>query len=240
MPLVRRRKRRARRHKLRLKQLGRTLALALLGVLALSGANIALQSFEGLVSDTWSYFSTPDPYNTEGDPIVQGANENVWAPIQSFQGDIDAAADGSIFWGGEDLDNPIASGDHSLVFSDVDVSEFASVQVSFQYNFYQYDTADSLRYRMIFDGVVQPWTLLTATGNNQSSDGWQTVAVQIPSFVSLVALEIVVNQDGPAEFVGLDDFRVETTADEVPEPSTVLLFALGLAALAAARGRKAT
>ncbi len=225
---------------LRLKRAGRGLTLAAVGVLAVSAANIAFQSF-GIDGGNWSFLSTPDPYNTEGDPVIQGGNENVWAPIEAFQGDVDAAADGSIFWGGQDLTNPTASGDHSLAFSDVDVSAFAAVQVSFQYNFYGYDGDDSLQYRLVFDGVVQPWTLLTATGNNQSSGGWQAVAIDIPSLVSLVGLEVLVNHDGPSEYLGLDDFRVDGTAEpgEVPEPSTVLLFGLGIAGLAVARRRQA-
>ena len=244
-PLVRRRPLRARhrtRRGLTWKKLGQHLVLVLVCALALEGANIALQSFEGLVSDNWIFTSTPDPYNTEGDPIVQGGNENVWAPIQEFTGDIDAAADGSIFWGGQDLDNPIASGDHTLDFDDVDVSDFSAVQVSFQYNFLRLDSSDVLQYRTVFDGVVQPWTQLTSTGNNQTSNGWQTVTVSVPSLVSFFGLQVQANQDGPSEFIGLDDFRVEGTPDpgEVPEGSTILLVGLGLGCLGFARRRRST
>ena len=176
-------------------------------------SDIAFQGFED--GDSWSYSTHPTTYNTEGNQIVNG-NEDVWAIIEEFTGEIDDPADGTYFWGMQDLDNPNGGGNfaHTLVFSNVNVSGYSNVELSFMYNVYEFDNGDDLEYEVFFDDVGQGTVLLFEGSSNKSTTGWEEEIISVPQGTITVSLILSATQNGSSDYAGYDNIRLTS-----PPPS---------------------
>lgn len=199
-----------------------------------SAALIASQSFEGTAADTWSFTPTPVTYNDEttGSPLEVNGDQDVWAAIEEFTGDIDNPASGSRFWGMQDLNNPNGGGnfDHALGFDALDISGFEVVELTFQYNYVGFETSDVLSYELTFDGSAQGVIRLTpTTGSNLTSANWETETVSIPDSVSQISLRLIALQNGAEDYAGWDNIQLNgtPTGSEIPEPSTLTILLLG-------------
>jgi hypothetical protein len=194
--------------------------------------------------DSWAFTPTPVTYNTEmtGDVEEVNGDEDVWAAIKQFTGDIDSADSGSRFWGMQDLDNPNGGGafDHILAFDNIDVSVPTGVTVHFGYNALGFDIGDDLSYEVFFDDVGQGSVLLVdgALGG-VSTTGWESVSLAVPDAVGLVRINLVANQNGAGDFAGFDSVVLQNGA--VPEPTLVPILAfLSLACVGSSRRRRTT
>lgn len=183
----------------------------LLSSLATQAQSLPMQSFEN-AGGTWSFTSNPTAYNSEGlaDDSVAGS-EDVWDSIAQFSGGINSAAAGTMFWGGQDLDNSAGGGSfaHLLDFSAVSVSSLSNARISFDYYTAGFDSSDSLAYVAEFDNgsTWGPLTLL-----NSNTGAWTTVTIPVPSGSSFARLRIHARQNGSSDFMGIDNVRIDTTA----------------------------
>ena len=172
-----------------------------------STITLAAQSFEAATTDTWSFTSNPATYNTEGDSIIDGSDD-VWAVLEEFTNDIDTAAEGLYFWGGQDLNNPNGGGFfyHTLAFDPIDVSTNTGVVVSFKYFTDGYDSSDSLQYQVKFDNNSN-WDT-TGVDLIKNTQAWVEVNVNVPDTANFVRLRFQARQDGSSDFVGFDDIKL--------------------------------
>lgn len=172
--------------------------------------DIAWQSFEASPpANAWGYIANPTPYNTEGDPTVNG-DEDIWAIIEEFTGEIDIPSDSDQFWGMQDLDNPNGGGnfDHTITFDTIDVSAYGALVITFDYNVFQFDNGDDLEYEVTLDGAPQGRVLLFEGAGNASTSGWETETVNVPASANSVSLQLIADQNGADDFAGWDNVRL--------------------------------
>ena len=170
--------------------------------------DIAFQGFEGGgPANEWTYTLNPTSYNTEGDPIVNG-DEDVWAIIEEFTGDIDDSVEGTNFWGMQDLDNSSGGGSfaHTLTFNNVDISSYTDVELSLAYNVIGYDTPDDIEYEVFLDNVGQGTVVLFAGGTGGvSTSGWETQTIAVPNGTLQVSFVLSATQNGAEDYAGFDN-----------------------------------
>ena len=164
------------------------------------GQTIAFQDFEG-GSDDWSYTATPANFNGGGDTW------DIVSSLSSIQ-----PQSGSKFWGVRDLQNGNnTSGDGTLDFADVNISGQTNVVVSFYYYTIGLDQSDSLTVEVFFDGTSQGVENLP-----KDSQAWVQYSKPVPDGTNNVRLKIFVHQNGGSDYIGLDNFRVETGVTASP------------------------
>ena len=173
-------------------------------------AQVSSQGFEESSADDWSY--TPD-YNfdngSDGSFTVV-SNSNPPNP-----GYFDAHS-GTQFWGINDLDDEgdNGTGDFAdLTFDGIDVSGLTGVQVSFYYRADGFNSNDTLRHEVIYDGEGQG----TVTDlRDATSDGWEQVTIDVPDTVETVGLILSAKQNGGDDFAGWDDAQVTSGTESQP------------------------
>lgn len=178
---------------------------------------IASQSFEE-TGDTWAFTTSPAPYNTEdalGDNGTVNGDEDVWDDIAGFVDDIDAASDGTLFWGMQDLQNNNGGGnfDHTLTFTQ-NITSHEDVTISFDYNVIGFDNGDDLFYELVYDGISQGEVFVVegANGGGVSTSGWETETLNIPNTVTVVGITLKATQNGGTDYAGWDNVVISGTA----------------------------
>lgn len=164
------------------------------------------QGFEGTANDNWSYTNNPATYNTSGD---------VWDIVPSVGGGSSISpSEGSNFWGMQDLDNPIANGDHIITLDTIDTSTYTDVLLTFDYNVVEYDNGDDLEYEVFLDGVSGERQILVDGASNFSTGGWLTETINVPNSVNSVSLNLIADQNGGGDYAGWDNIVLtgETSA----------------------------
>lgn len=187
------------------------------GVAALTNGNVITtdfsafesyrQSFESGALDTWNYTATPAMYNTEGDSAVTG-NDDVWAPLTEFTGNIANSFHSNIFWGGQDLENGNGGGafQHTLDFDPIDISTNGEATLSFKYYAVGFESADSVGYIVEYDNGTT-WNMANYVELERDTN-WTKVIVNIPSATNYVRLRLMAKQNGSTDFVGFDDIKL--------------------------------
>ncbi len=166
------------------------------------GDFIVFQGFE--TGDSWNYTVSPVACNDGG--------SDVWDVVSSV-GSISSAKTDANFFGVRDLEgNCGTSAGGTISFDTVDVTSFESVQLSFGVNVVGYDVSngDTISYQTVFDGQSQAEQVITV-GSPYSTNGWETITVNVPDTVSAVGLVISVKQNGGSDYAGFDDVNVTGT-----------------------------
>ncbi len=184
-------------------------------------SDTAFQGFEGNnPSNEWAYTVNPATYNNEATGDVQEVNgdQDVWAIIKEFTGDIDTPSEGTFFWGMQDLDNSNGGGssDHTLAFATVDTSTLTDVQVTFDHFSIGFDSTDTLRYQLFFDTVGQGEVALA----KDTGGAWLTTSVNVPDTVNQVSLILYAFQNGGTDYAGWDNVRLFEASADTTEPLT--------------------
>jgi hypothetical protein len=175
-------------------------------------ALILQQGFESSAADTWGYTTTPASYNTDNDLVVNG-DKDVWAAIEEFTADIDAPANGTYFWGIQDLDNPLATGLHALNFDTVDLASWTQLTLQFAFNAINFSSGDRLGYRL--NGI--DYELLTGARGGVSTSGWATLAIRLQD-TELLEFSLLAEQNGGSDYAGFDQVVLSGTPRTTSEP----------------------
>lgn len=114
------------------------------------------------------------------------------------------------FLGINDLDDEGTNGTPgfaTITFNTIDISTAsAGVTLSFNYEFFEFDTGDDAFYTVTIDGVPQPEVQLINGLSDLSLSGNVTVNAP-PGSVSL-SLSIRIRQDGAGDYAGFDNFTI--------------------------------
>ena len=164
-----------------------------------SQTTIAKQSFESS-GDTWLPLSLSTPACTSG------------ADIWDFTTSINAisANDGAQFWGIADLNgNCGGSSFESITLPNVNISSYTSVTFSFDYNAFEFDGGDDLKYELFYDNVSQGEVVVVDGNSNLSTTGWETETVSIPVSVTNVSVILYARQNGGGDYGGFDNVFLE-------------------------------
>jgi len=174
------------------------IALAMLLSFSLIAETLALQSFESLPDDTWSYTANPVP-----------SRLIYWGPTTEAMGGA-SAYDGSSYWAGWDLDNV----ESTLSFQTLTLQAGFTYNVSFYYFTKNLATTnDYCRYSVKYDNGTN-WDGWVTVNNN--SNAWTAVSVDVPSGSNYLRLRLSSKFDGTTKYAHWDYIKVE----KAPIPNT--------------------
>lgn len=163
---------------------------------------LALQDFEGIVTDTWTYTETPTTYTASGD---------IWSVVSSLSSITPQS--GANFWGMQDLNNPNGGGnfDHTLAFSNINVAGESNVVLTFNYYTIGYDSTDTIRVEYFFDDVSQGETTL-----DKNTDAWAFVSKVVPPGTTNVRLTLLAFQNSGSDYAAFDNIMLQSGANTNP------------------------
>lgn len=160
---------------------------------------IALQSFESS-GDNWQpvQFSTP--------PCTNG--NDTW----NYQSSLLAitANTGSQFWGIRDLNgNCGGNGFESISLPNVDISNFRNIILSFDFNVFEFDNGDDIKYELFFNDIAQGEIILFEGISNLSTNNWESEIINIPNTVTNIRINILIKQNGDNDYAGIDNVKIQ-------------------------------
>lgn len=161
---------------------------------------IALQSFENLATDTWTY--TPNP------AAGSFGSGDEWDVVSSLGSLSNVPTDGTSFFGGVDINNGSnPNGTFGiLAFNSISVGGYTNVTIEFDYEVDGFDQGDDFEYTVTIDGTPQSEVVLIDGSSNLSVNN--TEVITIPDGSSTVSIEVKVTQNG-TDYFGVDNFRVK-------------------------------
>ncbi|MDO1501792.1 T9SS type A sorting domain-containing protein [Winogradskyella maritima] len=181
----------------------------LISVASFGQTTLAAQDFEGASGDTWTFIETPGTYNVSGD---------VWANVTSV-GTITNPQNGTNFWGMQDLENTNGGGafDHTLAFSNVNVSGQTNILLTFYFQTVGFDSTDTIRVEFFFDDVSQGEESMA----KDTGGAWSLFSKVVPDGTSSVRFTILARQNGGSDYAGIDNILLESGA--VTDPSLSII-----------------
>lgn len=166
--------------------------------LSTQAQTLAYQDFDTNLS--WNYTVIPNLYSVGLD---------IWDTVTTLgngTSEIDIVSD--IYLGCRDLDNTNGGGAifHEIIFENVDVSTVVNARIAFDYDVFEFDNGDDVRYELFYDDIAQGQVILINGATNYSEEG--TLIINIPGSVTNVRLTLGIKQNGESDFAGFDNFRV--------------------------------
>lgn len=198
------------------------LLLVVGAILALVQANaqvIAHQGFDAAQTNTWSFTPTPAAYNF---PLLYDVWSDTVALGNTSSGNVPilAAAQGTRFWGMNDLENPATTTlsspyFHYLDFAPVTLNPLTAYTLKFKYFTHIVGgTTDSTGYIVEYNNG-STWTAnyINLPSANKT---WDSVQLTIPAGSNYVRLRIRTRLNGNDDWIGYDAFQVLAGATTLP------------------------
>lgn len=159
---------------------------------------LAIQDFSG-GTPLWNNTTDPAPFD------ASCASGDVWNNVASLN-NINTL-DGN-FWGVQDLNAPCGTADFgTLTFPNVTIpTGYTGTVLSFDYDVFEYDNGDEVKYEVFIGGVSQGEVILVDGASNLSANG--TVTIPIPDGSTTVSIIISVKQNGGGDYAGFDNIQV--------------------------------
>lgn len=172
------------------------------------------QNFD--LNTSWGY-SSDIPFFDNGTDGFYGITTNstngfnvLTTLTNNFLGILDLQDDND---GGNGGNNGTA-GYATITFDTVNTSSSSSgLTLSFDYEFYEYDSGDNCYYTLVIDGIDQPEITLIEgvngggpSGNGISLNG--SVSQNIPSGTTSISMRIRLKQNGQGDYAGFDNFSI--------------------------------
>ncbi len=158
--------------------------------------DIASQDFDSNL--TWAYTVNPSFYNVGND---------VWDIVNTLPNITGLTGN---FLGCRDLNNTNGGGNfiHEIQFNNVNVSAYTNVQITFEYNVFEFDGGDDIFYEVFYDDAGQGLVQLVNGINGGGVSENETVVLSIPNGITNTRITIGVIQNGDDDMLGFDNFRV--------------------------------
>ncbi|MCD6176238.1 MAG: choice-of-anchor D domain-containing protein, partial [Candidatus Cloacimonetes bacterium] len=161
---------------------------------------IAHQSFE-TNGDNWDFTLSTPPCS------LDGVSWNYQESLENMD-----PSDGNQFWGVQDLNGSCAGNDfESLNFTSIDISEFRNVTLNFDYNAFELDNGDDIKFEIFLNEISQGEVILFEGNSNSSTNGWKTATIHIPNTSSKIRLIISIKQNGQDDYIGIDNVKLTGT-----------------------------
>ena len=158
------------------------------------------QGFES-TEGSWSY-------ETSAPPCTSG--NDTWNIVESL-GNI-SPGEGNHFWGIRDLNGDCGGPEfETLTFSETDISNFRDVVLTFDFQVFEFDNGDDMKYELFFDGISQGEVLFFEGNSNKSTEGWVTLNLEIPNYVSQFRFILSVKQNSDSDYAGIDNIILSGT-----------------------------
>ena len=159
---------------------------------------ITIQDFD--LNQAWSYTNNPTFYH-----IIESNNEDLWDIVNTLDNITGFSGN---FLGCRDLFNDNGGGNffHSIAFDNVDISSYSNVQLSFDYDVFEFDGGDDVQYEVFYDDIGQGTVLLIDGASNYSETG--TLTLNIPNSVTNVRITLEIKQNGNTDMAGFDNFKL--------------------------------
>tara|TARA_S200002703_G_scaffold158022_1_gene167325 strand:- start:581 stop:1669 length:1089 start_codon:yes stop_codon:yes gene_type:complete len=186
-----------------------------------SGYTVCEQTFDSPM-EPWAY-SSDTIYFDNGNAGFYGVTNN-------FE-DIDNPAISGNYLGWNDLNDTESgngtSGFATITFEEVDITGCTGVQVYFDYQAFEFDAGDDIKYEVIVDDVSLGEVVLVDGSSNFSVAGTEVISVNDGS--SSVELLLKIKQNGATDFGAIDNVGIYAVT--VPNPGILefpsSLFSIG-------------
>ena len=164
-----------------------------------------------------SFESTPPPAPVAVLPFTTNValfndGEDIFDIVDTLDGI--GPDDGTMFFGGQDVDNPRTAAENGLgilTFDAGQICQFTSARFVWRYNAQGFESVDDLSYELVIDGVAAgPVEFFAGGTGGVSTSGWQTASVAIPGTATTAVLRLIIDQNGPDQ-VGFDNVRLTAT-----------------------------
>jgi hypothetical protein len=86
---------------------------------------------------------------------------------------------------------------------------YRNVVLSLDYNVYQFDNGDDIKYELFFDDISQGEFFIVDGASNFSTNGWLTETINIPNLVNTIKIIVSIKQNGDADYAGIDNINLE-------------------------------
>ncbi len=165
-------------------------------IIAPAVVDIASQDFDSNLS--WTYLENPSFYQTGND---------IWDRVNSLP---NITSLDNNFLGCRDLNNTNGGGNfiHEIEFYNVTVSAYTNVQVTFEYDVFEFDGGDDVFYELFFDDVGQGLIQLIDGLNGGGISESETLVLTVPNGTNTVRLTLGIIQNGDDDMGGFDNFRI--------------------------------
>ncbi|MBL4663536.1 MAG: hypothetical protein JKY22_08280, partial [Flavobacteriaceae bacterium] len=159
------------------------------------------QNFD--LSSSWGYSSDVPFFDNGSDGFFgitdnnNGGFSNITNLTNNFLGILDLDDEGTNG----------TSGFATITFNTIDTSAALNgVTLSFDYEFFEFDTGDDAFYTVTIDGIPQAEVQLIDGLSNLSLNG--NILVNIPPGTLSIALSIRIRQNGVGDYAGFDNFSI--------------------------------
>jgi hypothetical protein len=184
-----------------------------------SAQTIAIQGFDAS-SNTWSYTTTPAPYNF---PSLNDIWADTTALGNTTSGNvpITAAFEGSRFWAMNDLDNPATTSLGAPYYHYIDLAPVAlnpATVYAIKFKYFTHivgGTGDSLGYIVEYNNGTT-WSAANYVNLPGATKKWDSVAVSVPAGSTFARLRIVARLNGNDDWYGVDKFEIVAGATVTP------------------------
>jgi len=171
------------------------------------------QSFEGAVSDSWSFTANPAAFNAGGD---------IWDRVSDGGVYFNPAPEGDYFWEFYDIDEIpgiAADGVCHLIFTAVDLSAQGECTLSFQYCNRGLDSTDYMAYSVAYDNdtVWNSANDVMLPKHSVDPAAWFTVQITIPADAPFCRLRLSAKANYSADCGGFDNIRLQEGCTLQPE-----------------------
>ncbi len=173
-------------------------------VLSTNSANLSItkQDFDGS-APSWNFStSIPQFVSTDGKDYFSVVKADTIPAMSStnFSGNI---------FGERDLDSPGGtSGFAEIVFETIDISQYADVELSFDYQIVGYNAStDDATYQLTLDGAEEP-EMFIVEGGTDPEDAEGTVTIPISAGTQNLKLTIRLRNDGGSGYSGFDNVQL--------------------------------
>jgi hypothetical protein len=159
------------------------------------------QNFD--LSTSWGYASDVPFFDNGNDGFFgitnssNGGFSNITTLTNNFLGILDLDDEGANG----------TSGFATITFNTINISGAVNgATMSFDYEFFEFDTGDDAFYTVTIDGIPQPEVQLINGLANLSLNG--TVSVNAPPGTASLGLSFRIRQDGANDYAGFDNFAL--------------------------------
>ena len=92
-------------------------------------------------------------------------------------------------------------GEATITFANIDVSTYFDVQITFDYEVFEFENSDYIIYEVIEDGV-------TSASETLSKNGQESISILLQNATNNVSLRLIIKQNGADDYAAIDNLKL--------------------------------